>query len=209
MPAVRARTPRLAAPRPSSSRLASIVVAGSAPRRSWPRRGPRRSRPAATPTAPASEVEVVVGRATSGQAERGQPGVDRADDLDARARRGRTPRRRAIAERRRRPASPGPAAAQRRSAEHDGQRQQRRRPACGRCVSPRFGDDAPEPSRRSRRSPLSMPNSFGTWPMMIVSARPTMKPLSTGSEMKLARKPSRSSPASERDDAGRDAPARP
>ena len=44
-------------------------------------------------------------------------------------------------------------------------------------------------------SPFSMPNSFGTWPMMIVSARPTMKPLSTGSEMKLARKPSRSSPA--------------
>ncbi len=31
--------------------------------------------------------------------------------------------------------------------------------------------------------------------MMIVSASPTMKPLITGSEMKLARKPSRSSPA--------------
>ena len=36
---------------------------------------------------------------------------------------------------------------------------------------------------------------------MIVSARPMMKPLSTGSEMNEARKPRRSSPASERDDA--------
>ena len=31
--------------------------------------------------------------------------------------------------------------------------------------------------------------------MMIVRARPMMKPLSTGSEMKLARNPSRSNPA--------------
>ena len=45
---------------------------------------------------------------------------------------------------------------------------------------------------------FSMPNSLGTWPMMIVRARPMMKPLSTGSEMKLARKPSRSRPATER-----------
>ena len=44
-------------------------------------------------------------------------------------------------------------------------------------------------------SPFSTPNSFGSWPTMIVSARPTMKPFSTGSEMKLATKPSRSSPA--------------
>ena len=43
--------------------------------------------------------------------------------------------------------------------------------------------------------PLSMPIRSGTWPMMIVSARPTMKPLMTGSEMKLARKPRRSRPA--------------
>ena len=42
---------------------------------------------------------------------------------------------------------------------------------------------------RRRRS------SFGSCPTMIVSASPTMKPLSTGSEMKLARKPSRSRPA--------------
>ena len=46
------------------------------------------------------------------------------------------------------------------------------------------------------------PNSFGTWPMMIVRARPMMKPLSTGSEMKLARKPSRSSPAPSGEQAG-------
>ena len=32
--------------------------------------------------------------------------------------------------------------------------------------------------------------------MMIVNARPTMKPLITGSGMKLARKPSRRRPAS-------------
>ena len=43
--------------------------------------------------------------------------------------------------------------------------------------------------------PLSTPSSPGTWPMMIVSASPTMKPLSTGPEMKLARKPRRSAPA--------------
>ena len=54
------------------------------------------------------------------------------------------------------------------------------------------------PQACSKKSPsaLSMPNSFGTWPMMIVSASPTMKPLITGSEMKLARKPRRRIPAS-------------
>ena len=61
-------------------------------------------------------------------------------------------------------------------------------------VSPRLPN---RPQICSKKSPsaLSTPNSFGSWPAMIVSARPTMKPLSTGSEMKLARKPSRSSPA--------------
>ena len=60
---------------------------------------------------------------------------------------------------------------------------------------------APRPPRNpttsSKKSPstLSMPNSFGSWPTMIVSARPMMKPFSTGSEMKLARNPSRSRPA--------------
>ena len=43
--------------------------------------------------------------------------------------------------------------------------------------------------------PFSIPSSLGTWPIMIVSARPTMKPLITGSEMKLARNPSRRMPA--------------
>ena len=49
----------------------------------------------------------------------------------------------------------------------------------------------------SKKSPLpdSTPNSFGTWPAMIVSDKPTMKPLSTGSEMKLATKPRRRRPA--------------
>ena len=62
------------------------------------------------------------------------------------------------------------------------------------CVSPSLPSRSQSCSKKSP-SPFSTPNSFGTWPMMIVSARPTMKPLSTGSEMKLARKPSRSSPA--------------
>ncbi len=43
--------------------------------------------------------------------------------------------------------------------------------------------------------PFSIPRSFGTWPMMIVRASPTMKPFRTGSEMKLARKPRRRTPA--------------
>jgi hypothetical protein len=49
----------------------------------------------------------------------------------------------------------------------------------------------------AKKSPLpfSIPNGDGTCPMMIVSARPTMNPFSTGSEMKFARKPSRASPA--------------
>ena len=55
---------------------------------------------------------------------------------------------------------------------------------------------AARPWRRRRAS--------GSWPTMIVSARPTMKPLSTGSEMKLARKPSRSTPPSERHQPGAD-----
>ena len=53
------------------------------------------------------------------------------------------------------------------------------------------------PQSCSKKSPpvFSTPNSFGTWPMMIVSARPTMNPFKTGSEMKPARNPSRSRPA--------------
>ena len=43
--------------------------------------------------------------------------------------------------------------------------------------------------------PLLTPRRAGTWPTMIVSARPTMKPFSTGSEMRLATKPSRARPA--------------
>ena len=41
-----------------------------------------------------------------------------------------------------------------------------------------------------------MPSRAGTWPMMIVRARPMMKPLSTGSEMNEAMKPNLSTPAS-------------
>lgn len=43
--------------------------------------------------------------------------------------------------------------------------------------------------------PPSTPMRSGTWPTMIVSASPMMKPLRTGSEMNAARKPRRSRPA--------------
>ena len=68
------------------------------------------------------------------------------------------------------------------------------------CVSPSLPSRSQSFSKKSP-SPFSTPNSFGSWPTMIVSARPTMKPLSTGSEMKLARKPSREQPGAERDEA--------
>lgn len=55
-------------------------------------------------------------------------------------------------------------------------------------TSTSFSKKSPEPEET--------PNSFGTWPMMIVSASPMMKPFRTGSEIRLARKPSRSTPAS-------------
>ena len=62
------------------------------------------------------------------------------------------------------------------------------------CVSPR-SPGSPIPARRSRRRRPRRRTASGSVPTMIVSARPTMKPLSTGSEMKLARNPSRSRPA--------------
>ena len=64
-----------------------------------------------------------------------------------------------------------------------------------RLVSPSAETRSQACSKKSP-SPFSTPNSFGSCPMMIVSASPTMKPLSTGSEMKPARKPRRSRPAS-------------
>ena len=64
----------------------------------------------------------------------------------------------------------------------------------GQCVPPRA---VTRPQSFSKKLPeaLSTPNSLGSWPMMMVSARPTMKPFRTGSEMNPARKPSRSRPA--------------
>ena len=67
------------------------------------------------------------------------------------------------------------------------------------CVSPRLPRKS-QSCRKKSPSPFSTPNSFGTWPMMIVSARPMMKPFSTGSEMKLARKPEPEQAGEERDD---------
>jgi hypothetical protein len=61
-------------------------------------------------------------------------------------------------------------------------------------VSPRFRTRSQIISKKSPL-PFSTPNSLGNWPAMMVSASPMMKPLSTGSEMKLATKPSRVRPA--------------
>ena len=52
--------------------------------------------------------------------------------------------------------------------------------------------------------PLGTPNSLGSCPAMIVRASPTMKPLSTGSEMNDARKPSRAQPGHQPEHAGHD-----
>ena len=59
---------------------------------------------------------------------------------------------------------------------------------------PELADDVPSWSKKSPE-PFDTPRSLGTWPIMIVKARPMMKPLSTGSEMKLATKPRRARPA--------------
>ena len=64
----------------------------------------------------------------------------------------------------------------------------------GPSMSPRWRT-TPHACSKKFPSARSIPNSLGTWPMMIVSASPMMKPFITGSEMKWARKPSRSRPA--------------
>ena len=55
-------------------------------------------------------------------------------------------------------------------------------------------------SRLWKKVPLGkwMPSSLGTWSSTMTSPIPALKPISTGSEMKLATKPSRSSEASRR-----------
>jgi len=61
-------------------------------------------------------------------------------------------------------------------------------------VSPSF---VSKPQSCSKKSPevFGTPNSLGSCPTMIVRASPIMNPFNTGSEMKFARKPRRSSPA--------------
>ncbi|AOT62291.1 hypothetical protein A4G23_05186 [Streptomyces rubrolavendulae] len=72
-----------------------------------------------------------------------------------------------------------------------------RPPAPTRAVRPLVAPRSPTRvhtfSKKSPGPPLR-PSSFGSWPAMIVSARPTMKPFITGSETKDARKPRRSAP---------------
>ena len=54
-------------------------------------------------------------------------------------------------------------------------------------------------ARRSRKNPafsMCTPSSFGIWSTTITRPMPDLNPVSTGSEMKLATKPSRSTAAS-------------
>ncbi len=67
-------------------------------------------------------------------------------------------------------------------------------PSVTRLVSSRLRTMSHAFSKKSP-SPPSIPNSLGTCPMMITSAMPTMKPLSTGSDTKLEMNPRRSRPA--------------
>ena len=181
--------PRLAAPSPSSSRFGVDLVVVLARRRSWPRRGPRRSRPARR------RRRSPRGRGSRRRARRGRrrPAARCRSCRRCRRRPGRAARRRATpsAPRRASPARPG-ANRRRPSTRASEPSADRERRGVRVAQLRRAG---PRAARRSRPSPLSTPNSFGSWPTMIVSARPTMKPLSTGSEMKSARKPRRSSPA--------------
>jgi hypothetical protein len=51
----------------------------------------------------------------------------------------------------------------------------------GTLVSPRSPTTAPSCWKKSPE-PFGTPNNFGSCPTMIVNARPTMKPFSTGAE---------------------------
>ena len=185
-------------PRPArAARGSGRCRSGSGPRRSWPRRDPRRTRRGRRrrPTArwPGSRPARASGRPNVGR-----PRLDRSDDVDADARRGRRARPRAM---------PNPTA----TSEPGTTGANSLRPttmasemspttSVGSWVAPR---PPMNPTSSSKKSPstLSMPNSFGSCPTMIVRARPMMKPLSTGSEMKLARKPRRSQAGDDGDQA--------
>ena len=149
--------------------LGGAETLGEADRARRPRRDPPR-------------LEVVVEADAVGEPERGQAGrrwcrrsrhpcSSRLNSVDERGRRAR-----------RRRANRAPRGNYRRSpstrpASEDAPTSERR--PVGVAEGGRRG---PRASRRSCRRP-STPNSLGNWPMMMVSARPTMKPLSTGSEM--------------------------
>ena len=62
-------------------------------------------------------------------------------------------------------------------------------------MSPRWVIN-PQSCWKKSPSDLGTPRNFGTWPMRMVNASPTMNPFSTGSEMNDAMKPSRNIPAS-------------
>ena len=176
------------------------LVVVRAPRRSWPRRAPRRSRPAGRrPRSPPS-CEVVArrprrrvgpsdGRPLSILPTMATPSSSRPSALTTAI----TPST-ATSE-------PGTTGANRRRPSTTHERRERRRRASRPLRVAELAETRSQSCSKKSPSPFSTPKSFGTWPMMIVSARPTMKPLSTGSEMKLARKPSRRSAGDQRDDA--------
>ena len=101
------------------------------------------------------------------------------------------------------PASPARPGAIPPQAEHEGERGDADRERRDVRVA-RASPSRSQSCSKKSPSPLSTPNSFGSWPTMIVSARPTMKPLSTGSEMKFGEEAEPQQPGHERDDAGDD-----
>ena len=159
-------------------------------RRSWPLPGPPQSRSARRPQRCRQAPGTPWHGCPEGRATAGRRRCSRRSPRRARPGRTRRPRRRRTRPQR---ASPGS------SAGSAGIRPRSRTTptptnSVRHCVSPRFRMRSQIFSKKSPL-PFSTPNSLGSWPAMIVSASPMMKPLSTGSEMKLATKPSRSRPA--------------
>ena len=161
------------------------------------RRGPPRSRSASLRWPHPVEVQVVPG-GDVGKPDRREPRCDRADDLDpvlleAEQAYAAMPSSTASSD-------GGHDAALRLQRRARGPATQRRRRAWRRSCSP---SSPRKPQSCSKKLPwlLRPRRASAAGRPMIVSARPMMKPFSTGSEMKLARNPSRSSSGDEREHA--------
>ena len=73
--------------------------------------------------------------------------------------------------------------------QHSADRDQWRARSCGRCCT------IASKSRKKPALSMWMPSSFGIWSTTITRPMPDLNPVSTGSEMKFATKPSRSTDA--------------